>query len=53
LLAKMGQEDAAAEDIKTVTHLTNVNIEQFANDNNVWRSRQMQLENIFETELNR
>ncbi|MDZ7582753.1 MAG: tetratricopeptide repeat protein [Deltaproteobacteria bacterium] len=53
LLTKMGQEDAAAEDIQTVTHLTNVNIEQFANDNNVWRSRQMQLENIFETELNR
>jgi tetratricopeptide (TPR) repeat protein len=53
LLTKMGQEDAATEDLQTVTHLTNVNIEQYANDNNVWRSRQTQLENIFETELNR
>lgn len=53
LLTKMGQEDAAAEDMQMVAHLTNLNIENFANDNNIWRSRQMQLEEIFESELNR
>jgi tetratricopeptide (TPR) repeat protein len=53
LLTKMGREDEATEDMQMVTHLTNVNIENFANENNVWRSRQMQLENVFETELNR
>jgi Tfp pilus assembly protein PilF len=53
LLTKMGQEDAAAEDMKMVTHLTNVNLETFANNNNIWRSRQMQVEGIMESELNR
>lgn len=53
LLTKMGQEDAAAEDIKMVTHLTNLNLENFANENNIWRSRQMQLEGILESEMNR
>ena len=53
LLTKMGQEDAAAEDMKMVTHLTNVNLETFANDNNIWRSRHMQVEGIMESELNR
>ena len=49
----MGQEDAATEDIEMVTHLTNLNLENFANDNNIWRSRQMQLEGILESELDR
>ena len=53
LLTKMNQEDAASEDMKVVTHLTNVNIESFANENNIWRSRQMHLESITETEMNR
>jgi tetratricopeptide (TPR) repeat protein len=53
LLTKMGQEDAATEDMRMVTHLTNVNIESFANENNVWRSRHMQMENVFESDLNR
>ena len=53
LLTKMGQEDAATEDIEMVTHLTNLNLENFANDNNIWRSRQMQLEGILESELDR
>ena len=33
LLTKLGREDDAAEDMKMVTHLTNLNIENFANDN--------------------
>jgi tetratricopeptide (TPR) repeat protein len=53
LLTKMGREDDAAEDMKTVTHLTNLNIENFANENNIWRSRQLQLEEMLETEVNR
>lgn len=53
LLTKVGREDDAAEDMKMVTHLTNLNIEDFANENNVWRSRQMQVEEMLETEVNR
>jgi hypothetical protein len=49
----MGKEDAATEDIETVTHLTNYNIESFANENNVWRSRHLEVESIMETELDR
>ncbi len=53
LYTKLGQEDSAAEDMQTIAHLTNRNIEEFANQNNVWRSRHMQVENIMENEMNR
>jgi tetratricopeptide (TPR) repeat protein len=53
LLTKMGQTARATEDIQMVTHLTQRNIEAFANENNVWRSQQMHLESLTETELNR
>ena len=53
LLTKMGDTDRATEDIKMVTHLTQRNIESFANDNNVWRSHHMQVEAAMETELER
>ena len=53
LLTKVGREDDATEDMKMVTHLTNLNIENFANDNNIWRSRQLQVEEMLETEVNR
>ncbi len=53
LHTKMGQTDHAAEDIRMVTHLTQQNIETFANENNVWRSQHMHLESILETDLNR
>ena len=53
LLTKMGQEDLAAEDMKMVTHLSNRNIETYANENNVWRSRQLQVETILENEAQR
>jgi tetratricopeptide (TPR) repeat protein len=43
LLTKMGQEDSALKDMKMVNHLSNLNIESFANENNVWRSRQLQI----------
>jgi tetratricopeptide (TPR) repeat protein len=53
LLTKMGQEDLALEDMKMVNHLSNRNIESFANENNLWRSRQLQTENIMESEMQR
>ena len=53
LLTKIGQEDPAAEDMKMVTQLSNINIESFANENNLWRSRQMQVETALESELHR
>ena len=53
LHTKMGHEDLAMEDIAMVQHLTNKNIETFANENNVWRSQHLQLESIVESELGR
>lgn len=53
LYAKMGQTDRASEDIKMVTHLTQQNIETFANENNVWRSQHLHMESIMESEMNR
>ena len=53
LLTKMGQEDQALGDIEMVQHLSNKNIEAFANDNNVWRSQQLRMESVLETELDR
>ena len=53
LLTKMGREDSAFEDMKMVEHLSNLNIENFANENNVWRSRQLQLEEAMESEIYR
>jgi len=38
LHSKMGNEDRATEDIEMVNQLATVNIETFANENNIWRS---------------
>jgi tetratricopeptide (TPR) repeat protein len=46
LRSKLGQTDQATDDIEMVTHLTQVNIETFANENNVWRSNQLRLEEM-------
>jgi len=53
LLTKMGQEELALEDMKIVSQLSNRNVEGFANENNVWRSRQLQTENMMESEMQR
>jgi Tfp pilus assembly protein PilF len=53
LHTKMGKEDLAVEDIAMVQHLTNKNIETFANENNIWRSQHLRLESIMESELER
>lgn len=44
LHAKMGNEDRAMEDINMVTMITEQNIGNFANENNIWRSHQLRLE---------
>jgi len=53
LHVKMGHEDLAVEDIAMVQHLTNKNIETFANESNVWRSQHLRLESVMESELGR
>ena len=51
LYSKMGNTEQATEDIRMVTHLTEVNVETFANDNNVWRSQHLRLESIYGDDL--
>ena len=46
LHAKLGEEILATEDIQVATSLTQVNIETFANDNNIWRSQHMKIEEM-------
>jgi tetratricopeptide (TPR) repeat protein len=46
LHSKMGSVDEATEDIQMATHLTEANIEKFANENNVWRSQQLRVEEM-------
>jgi tetratricopeptide (TPR) repeat protein len=53
LHTKMGNDEQAVEDMAMVQHLTNKNIETFANDNNVWRSQQLRVESVMETEMER
>ena len=53
LHTKMGNEDSAVEDMKTISQLTNQNIEEYANENNVWRSQHLHLESITDNEMNR
>lgn len=47
LNSKMGRTQQATEDIRMVTHLTEINIETFSNANNVWRSQQLRLESMY------
>jgi len=53
LMTNMGQENEAAEDMAMVTHLTNRNIEFFANENNIWRSQHLRVETMLDVEVNR
>jgi len=48
---KMGHSDRATEDIRMVTYLSEVNVESFANDSNVWRSQQLRLESMYDDDL--
>ena len=53
LLDKRGQVDKAVEDIKMIGRLTQMNVETFANANNIWQTHHMRVEDAMETELNR
>lgn len=53
LAAKLGREDQAAEDMETVAHLTGAAMAAFANENNIWRSEHLRVEDAMESELNR
>ena len=44
ILSKTGRDENARDDIEMVAMLTQKNINSFANENNVWRSRHLQLE---------
>jgi tetratricopeptide (TPR) repeat protein len=53
LHSKMGNEDLAMEDVMVIQHLTNAQLETFANENNIWRSNHMRVEQMMGTELDR
>jgi tetratricopeptide (TPR) repeat protein len=53
LYAKLGREDHAVDDFQMAAHLTNVSIEAFANENNLWRSNQLRVEEMLESDMNR
>jgi tetratricopeptide (TPR) repeat protein len=53
LHAKMGHSEKAQADIEMVTHLQGVNVESYMNENNVWRTEHMRVEEYLETELDR
>ncbi len=46
LHSKMGDQDLAADDIEMAIYLTEVNIETFANQNNIWRSHHLKVEDM-------
>lgn len=50
---KMDNPDKAQGDAEMVAHLGNRNMESFMNDNNVWQTQQMRVEDAIETELER
>jgi tetratricopeptide (TPR) repeat protein len=44
LQIKLGREDLATEDLQMVNVLTQINTQTFANENNIWRSHHLRLE---------
>ncbi|MBR9987273.1 MAG: tetratricopeptide repeat protein [Desulfosarcina sp.] len=53
LHAKMANMEKAQEDIEMVAHLGNRNMESFMNENNVWQTQHMRVEDAIGTELER
>lgn len=53
LHAKLANMDKAQSDIEMMAHLANLNVESFMNENNVWRTGHMRVEDALETELER
>ena len=50
---KMANTDKAQGDIEMVAHLSGRNVESFMNENNVWQTQHMRVEDAIETELER
>ena len=46
LQIELGREDLATNDIQMVQVMTEVNTQTFANDNNIWRSQHLRLEDM-------
>jgi tetratricopeptide (TPR) repeat protein len=46
LQVTLGREDLATEDIQMVQVLTEMNTQAFANENNIWRSQHLRLEEM-------
>jgi tetratricopeptide (TPR) repeat protein len=53
LHAKMAHTEKAQDDIAMVAHLGNRNMASFMNENNVWQTHHMRVEDCLETELER
>ena len=53
LMTKLGREDETMDDVAAIQHLTSKNMAEFANENNVWQSNHLAVEDALETELNR
>ncbi|WP_419658771.1 tetratricopeptide repeat domain protein [Desulfosarcina variabilis str. Montpellier] len=53
LHTKLYDTDKAQEDIQMVTHLGNRNLASYMNENNVWQTQHMRVEDYSETELER
>ncbi len=53
LHAKMANTEKAQDDIEMVAYLGSRNMESFMNENNVWQTQHMRVENYLETELER
>lgn len=53
LHAKMANTEKAQDDIEMVAHLGNRNLEAFMNENNVWQTQHMRVEDALESELER
>lgn len=53
LHSKAGRHDAAGEDASMATRIGMRNLEQYAGENNVWRTEHFAVEDYLETELER
>ena len=53
LYAKLKREDEAVEDMKMVAQMTSLNVETFANEQNIWSTQHFRTEDAMETELER
>ncbi len=48
LLSKMGLDTEAAKDMKMAAQLTDMKVESFADNDNIWRSHKLRFEDILE-----